>query len=202
MASLACNIVLLASNDIAQKAITASERLQAHDALFTLDERGPFPHVSLYMTQLKNTDVEEVIRLLTTIATTAPSFSLIADTYFQKEGYIDANYVRTAELDALQMTVIDAINPIRDGMRDKDKARLPLTEGLARKNLEQYGYRGVGELFRPHMTLTRFVSSAKINTSTLPPVSDFSGQFPKLGLFEMGANGTCIRKIVEFDFRT
>ncbi len=202
MASLACNVVLLASNDVAQKAITASEQLRAHDTLFTLDKHGPFPHVSLYMTQLKNMDIEEVIRLLTTIAATAPSFNLIADTYFQKEGYIDANYVQTTELDALQMMVINAINPIRDGMRDKDKARLPLAEGLARKNLEQYGYRGVGELFRPHMTLTRFVSSAEIDTSTLPPVGDFSGQFSKLGLFEMGANGTCVRKIVEFDFRS
>jgi hypothetical protein len=150
------------------------------------------------MTQLKNADVEEAIRLLTTIATTTAPLSLIADTYSQEEGYIDANYVRTPELDTLQMTVIDAINPIRDGMRDKDKARLPLLKGVARENLERYGYRGVSELFRPHITLTRFVSGGKIDASGLPLARDFSGFFSKLGLFEMGDNGTCIRKIIEF----
>jgi hypothetical protein len=151
------------------------------------------------MTQLKNADVEEAVRLLTTIATTTAPLSLIADTYFQEEGYIDANYVRTPELDTFQMTVIDAISPIRDGMRDKDKARLPLIQGVARENLERYGYRGVGELFRPHITLARFVSGDKIDPSDLPPAHNFSGFFSKLGLFEMGDNGTCIRKIAEFD---
>jgi len=117
-------------------------------------------------------------------------------------GYIDAGYDRIASLDDLQMTVLDAINPIRDGMREKDKPRLEIAIGKKREYFELYGYPNVRELFRPHLTLTRFLSERPIDASDLPSSEDFSGTFPKLGLFEMGDNGTCVRKIAEFDFKT
>lgn len=99
------------------------------------------------------------------------------------------------------MTVVNAINPIRDGMRVKDIARLPETTGIVRENLEKYGYRGVGELFRPHMTLARFAESKEIDVSVLPDIDELSGQFVKLGLFEMGDNGACVRTLAEFNLR-
>lgn len=197
--SLACDIVLLPSADLAQKAIAASKQLEPSGTLFTLSNQGPFPHISLYMTQLKSTDIEDASRRLAAVAASMQAFDLIAESYFQEAGYIDPSYAKTPALENLQMQVIDAINPIRDGMREKDKARLLTAEGVARSNLEQYGYRGVGELFRPHMTLTRFASDDPIDVSILPPVGLFSGQFASLALCEMGNNGTCVRKIVTFN---
>jgi hypothetical protein len=199
-ASIPCDIVLLPSDDLAQKAVKASQQLQSFGALFQLNtETGPFPHTSLYMTQLKAEDLDKAKELLAAIAARTPIFFLKANDYFQEEGYIDPNYERTDDLANLQMAVVNAINPIRDGMREKDKARLSQTTGLVRENLEKYGYRGVGELFRPHMTLTRFTDGKKVDTSTLSDPNEFSGQFVKIGLFEMGDNGTCVRKIAEFD---
>jgi len=96
------------------------------------------------------------------------------------------------------MDVISAINPIRDGLRENDKARLMSATGELRENLEKYGYRGVGELFRPHMTFTRFANGRAIDVSSLPDSHEFSGEFLTLGLFEMGDNGTCVRKIAEY----
>jgi len=37
------------------------------------------------------------------------------------------------------------------------------------------------------------------NLAMLPSSEIFSGDFTRIGLFEMGINGTCIRKIAEFD---
>lgn len=200
MTSLPVDIVLLPSDVLAQEAVATSKNLQQYGALFELNlTTGPFPHASLYMTQLKVEDLDRAKEILMGIAAKAPVFNLVATRYVQEEGYIDPDYERTSELAALQMKVVNAINPIRDGMREKDKARLPETTGIVRENLEKYGYRGVGELFRPHITLARFAVGKEINPSALPPASEFSGQFVKLGLFEMGDNGTCVRRIAEFD---
>ncbi len=48
------------------------------------------------------------------------------------------------------------------------------------------------------MTVTRFNSNEPRSILDLPAPQEFNGAFPKLGLFEMGDNGTCIRKIAEF----
>jgi Protein of unknown function (DUF1045) len=129
----------------------------------------------------------------------APSLAANATHYYQAERYIDVEYERTEPMAQLQMQVVDAINPIRDGMRENDKRRMATVTGPARDNLEKYGYRGVGELFRPHISLTRFEREQPTVASGLGPITEFNGQFTHLGLFEMGANGTCVRKIDEFE---
>lgn len=198
MTSIPCDIVILPTDGIAKKAIDLSKQLEQHGTLFTLEDGAYFPHASLYMTQLRVVDLDKVSSILTDIAASTPQLDLVATRYDHAEGYIDAEYARTEVLDSLQMTVVEAINPIRDGMREKDKARTLTTTGKARENLEKYGYLSIGELFRPHVTLTRFADGQPIDADMLPEPNKFSGRFVKLGLFEMGNNGTCIRKIAEF----
>lgn len=200
MTSLPCNIVLLPEANICKKAIFLSQDLAAkYDTLFTLQTGAFYPHVSLYMTQLKVVDMEKAKTLLGAIAATTPQVTLETSGYGQAEGYIDIEYDRSKAIADLQMLVVDAINPIRDGMREKDKARMLEATGKVRENLEQYGYRGVGKSFRPHLTLTRFADGRSIETSELPPPTEFSGNFTALGLFEMGDNGTCARLIADFE---
>jgi hypothetical protein len=197
--SISCDIVIMPTGELAKKAVILSEELRRFDTLFTLNRTtGPFPHASLYMTQLKEADLASVKAILSDIAASTQPFDLAATRYGQTDGYIDADYTRTAVLDRLQMAVVETINPIRDGMREKDTARMREATGKVRENLEQYGYRGVGELFRPHMTLTRFADEKIIDTDSLPEPNEFSGRFVSLGLFEMGDNGTCARKIADF----
>lgn len=200
--SIPVDIVLLPSPELAQKAVQASQALKPHQPLFTLSSAGPFPHVSLYMTQLKVADIDTANAIVAEIAARTHAFDLSAVRYVQQAGFLDPDYGRTGRLAALQMTVVDAINPIRDGVRAKEQARLATATGAARANIEQYGYRSVGELFRPHMTLTRFADSRAIDTNALPSPQHFSGQFTSLGLFEMGDNGTCARQIATFKLQS
>lgn len=198
--AIPCNIVLLPSLELAQRAIAFSEQLAEYGTVSTLHANGPVPHASLYMTQLKVADMERIKEILADIAARTPVFDLAANGYWLEARYFDADYKRTGELADLQMEIIDAINPIRDGMREKDKARLSTTEGLVRENLEKYGYRGVGEMFRPHMTLTRFTDEElALDAIEKPDAHSFDGVFDRIGLFEMGDNGTCVRRIAEFN---
>lgn len=198
MDSIPCDIVLLPSDELAEKLIQVSGTLGTQSPLFTLDGVSFYPHASLYMTQLKRDDLDKVKELLSGIASNVATLNLTASKYDQAMGFFDAEYERTKQLDELQKVVIDAINPIRDGMREKDKARMLEATGLARENFEKYGYAPVGELFRPHATITRFANEGTTDTSLLPNPAYLSGQFTHLGLFEMGDNGTCIKEIARY----
>lgn len=200
MSSIPCNIVALPSDDLAQRATQLSIDLSQHGVHFTLKDGSFYPHASLYMTQLKIADLGKVEALLADIADKTPKLDLSAMNYSQTMGYVDAEYARTAALDNLQAAVLEAINPIRDGMHEKDKPRMEAATGKKREYFKLYGYPNVGELFRPHLTLTRFTNEEPIDAGDLPEIRNFSGTSLKLGLFEMGDNGTCVRKIAECNF--
>lgn len=193
-----CNVVLLPKPELSQKAIDLSAQLQTHGSFFTLKDGAFFPHISLYMLQLKIADYGKVKELVGNISRSYKPFHLTAYKYDQNKGFIDAEYEKTTELIQLQEQIIDALNPIRDGMREKDIQRMQEASGIKRKYFEEYGYPNVGELFRPHLTITRFTDEELKNTARLPSPNVFSGVYDKVGFFESGENGTCIRLIADF----
>lgn len=199
MNSIPCNIAILPEPSLAEKDIALSQQLESFGTRFTLKDGAYYPHASLYMVQIKLSDIDNVKAALASIAASTSPLQLTSQKYMQAEGYIDAEFVRTDAIAALQMSVVDATNPLRDGMRDRVRSYMPSTTGAVRENLEKYGYRSVGELFRPHTTFTRFTDDKVVNIAGLPDPNELGGTFAKLGLFELGDNGTCARKISEWD---
>lgn len=191
------------SSELATKTIEASKLTKQYESFFTLEDGKFYPHMSLYMFQLNEGDISRVEEVLANIAKDTATVSARATTYRLGEGfgvgYVDPEYEITDELSSLQHRVKEAVNPIRAGMRESDVKKMQDAEGLKLVNLQKYGYPAVGDLFRPHITLTRLKEHNPKVLELLPQdVSTFSGVFDRLGLFEMGENGTCIRKIVEF----
>lgn len=199
MDSISCDIVILPSPSLAAAAITASQTLRQFDSLFVLKDGECFPHISLYMLQLQTVDLLKAEASLSAIAQACPVMYLHALRYASATGFVDAEYEKSPELIRLQDTVIRALNPIRDGMRKKDIERMRTAHGVALENFQTYGYKYVGELFRPHLTLSRFKNDNPRALEVLGQLSDFGGACLQLGIFEMGDNGTCVRKIKTFD---
>lgn len=204
MSSLPCDVVLLPSAELASKAVETSNALsKQYDSFFTLEDGKFYPHMSLYMFQLDENDIAKVEDILAEIAKNFSTILAKATAYRLGEGfgvgYVDPEYEVTDELSSLQQKVIEKINPIRSGMRESDIKKMQDAEGLKLGNLQKYGYPAVGELFRPHITLTRLKEHKPEVLSSLPDINSFNGLFDRVGLFEMGENGTCIRKIAEFN---
>lgn len=199
MNSIPCNIVITPEPALAEKAIALSRKIEGFGTRYTLKDGVFYPHISLYMVQFKLEDIDNIKTVLADIAVNVSPLQLTSREYKQAEAYIDAEYIRTDALATLQMAVVEATNPLRDNLRKRVKAYMLSTTGAVRENIEKYGYRNVGELFRPHVTFTRFTDDIVINIAGLPKPSELNGAFIKLGLFEMGDNGTCVRKIAEWD---
>lgn len=200
MSSIPCNIVILPSDDLADKAIASSQQLHDLGSLFTLEYGKFYPHASIFMLQLKIDDLPKAETLLAEIATKTNDLDLIAANYYQSMNFIGVEYQKPDQINNLQQAVISALNPIRDGVREKVKPRMLEATGLALDNYQKYGWDTVGELYWPHLTITRFAEPQPSAEAMLSDVSSFSGQYTRLGLFEMGDNGTCIRKIAEYEF--
>lgn len=198
MKSIPCDIVLLPEASLNDIAISASQRLSDFDGLLTLNNTNCYAHTSLYMLQLDGDILPEVNEILARIARSFAPIHLEAYRFDSGRGYIDAEYRRNKQIDELQEQILEALNPLRAGMREKDKAYMEYATGDVLKNLQKYGYENVGEQFRPHLTLTRLKEDNESAVDTLGAVENFSGQFPQIGIFEMGDHGTSIRKIATF----
>lgn len=201
--TIPCDIVLLPNEKQAELAIQASQTLSPQGSLFILDNQSFYAHASLYMFQMSLDDQDACITILQQVATQTKVQQLEQNEYFYLDsgfgkGYVDVAFARNSEVDSLQNQVVNVFNGLRAGMRESDKAKMTDATDLKLENLKRYGYPAIGELFRPHITLTKFPAEIEPDLSVLPPPTIFTGVFDRIGLFEMGQNGTCIRKIAEF----
>lgn len=205
--TIPCDIVLLPNEEQSKLAIEASQLLSRQGSLFTLDNQNFYAHVSLYMFQMGIDTQDACIAALRQIAEQNDVQQLEQDGYFYQDsgfgkGYVDVAYARNGEADSLQESVVNVFNNLRADMRESDKQKMTDATGLKLENLQKYGYPAIGELFRPHVTLTKFPAEIEPDLTVLPPSAIFSGEFTRVGLFEMGPNGTCIKKIAEFNLRS
>ena len=201
--TIPCDMVLLPAESQADQAMDASGRLSSQGSLFSLDNKNFYAHTSLYMFQMDTEKQNEILSFLERLTCLKPIQILLQEGYFYEDkgfgkGYIDISFERNADVDTLQMKVVDVVNQLRSGMREKDIRKMQDATGLKLENLQKYGYPAVGELFRPHITLTKFPADIEPDLSVLPDPSQFTGVFDRIGLFEMGDNGTCIREIATF----
>lgn len=201
--TIPCDIVLLPAPAFSAFALEASQTLALQGSMFTLDNQNFYAHASLYMFQMRVSDQGTCITALKEIASQTPEQHLPQNGYHYLDsgfgiGYTDIDYERNSAVEMLQMSVIETLNPLRAGMRESDKEKMKDATGLKLENLQKYGFPSVGEMFRPHLTLTRFPAEIKPDFDKLSQLSDGYGAFNRIGLFEMGENGTCIRKIAEF----
>lgn len=194
--NILCDIVVLPNPALKDAAIDKSTELSVQGSYFKLGSEVCVPHVSLYMLQLAVPDLSRAESILSKIASTTAPLKLDAKRSYHSNGYVDVEYQHFDKLDSLQMDVVSSLSPLRNGMYVDEIERMKTAEGLKLKNLQQYGYQNIGELFRLHMTFTRLKSEIDFSLDNL---TKFSGMFTKLGIFELGENGTCARAIETFD---
>ena len=136
--SIDCDVVLLPDEELAARAIEASRKLAPLGTLFTLREGEFYPHVSVYMLQLKDSDLPRAKKIIAGVADQTDKFMLQAIKYYQTHNFFDCEYQKTEALSKLQNSVIGLLNPVRDGMRDKDKERMAEATGVALENFKRY----------------------------------------------------------------
>lgn len=195
MNSKAYDVVLIPNSHIEKVAIDLSRALKEKGVYFALDGKKYFPHLSLYMLQIADEQMAEAFRAVSVVVGDLKPILVNSSHYHYENDYLDVEYHKTEDMIVAQMNVINALNMVRDGLREKDKARLATSTGKELANLLTYGYRAIGEAFHPHLTFTRFTAPQEYILLDLPQKTIFDGIYDRLGIFEMGENGTCVREV-------
>ena len=196
-----CDVVLIPEKRIAEQAVAASRQLSRLGSSFVLEDGKVFPHVSLYILRFKPADLPNVEASLRRIAHSAKAVPAQATDYTFSHKYAVVDYRMTPAMVELQNAAVAALNPLRDGMPLSEQENMrEATDPHVIANFETYGYKYVGNFFRPHVTLTRFENEHQLEDYALPPVTNFDGEFVGIGLFQLGPHSTCVRKIAEFPF--
>jgi 2'-5' RNA ligase len=199
-ASEAFDVAIYPDVRIRRQAIAASRSLAKLGSLYTLDERGPFPHISLYLTQFPIANLVKIESLLRNFAKSATPFTVRAAGYQQSEkAYVAVAYDKSHDIQKLHMGTLQLLNPLREGLiRDKDRERLKLWSDARRESVEKYGYHSAGSEYKPHISLAKMAQPEKLHLAELEDF-DFTFEVNKIGLFRAGNYGTCIEAVALFD---
>ncbi|WP_431899918.1 DUF1045 domain-containing protein [Nonomuraea sp. bgisy101] len=205
------DVVLLPASEVNARSIHLSQQLaDLYGTEFVLRDKGVYPHLSLYMANFTASQRDEAINRLHAISVRTPEFVLEASHFAGNEhGMFELFYDKTDAITRLQEDVVAAMNPLRTGPRQRDPVGRALADllltasSVARANLDRYGYDEVGELFRPHITVTRFQHrDQRPGPALLPPAKVFTAAYRTLALCVMGEHGTCTDIVAEFDLAT
>lgn len=201
------DVVLLPPADVAARSVLLSRACaEPAPVEFTLAEDQVYPHLSLFMATFTPERCAAAVRRLDDISRSTAVIELQADHFAGNEhGMFELFYDKSQAVTTLQEVILAELAPLRAGWRRRDPVGRLLADyrntapALARGNLERYGYDEVGELFRPHITLTRFQRrDQRLDPALLPPAASFTAAFDTLALCVMGEHGTCTDIVASF----
>jgi len=197
--TLLLNVAIIPSAQVTTAAIELSRAASMLGGLFELDERSHRPHLTIYMARFARSQVDTIHSILTSfIPSTETQLLRHAGYHLTPLGYYEISYERTPQLIALHQNMTRELYGLRFSPGN------PVVEdyfgeytGATKFNAERWGYDLVGELYRPHITLTRFAAGMRTGQSTSLPrwPIDLSFPFEAVGLFRadrMGSVGEVI----------
>ncbi|MDP9844854.1 hypothetical protein J2853_004065 [Streptosporangium lutulentum] len=200
--------VLLPGADVNARSVRMSEWCtELAPTEFVLRADGLYPHISLYMANFASAQLGAVLEELGQVSERTSEIPLEADRFAgNDQGMFELFYRKTEAITRLQEEIIAGLDPLRVGLRERDPVGRVLADHrlvappVARANLDRHGYDEIGELFRPHITVTRFQRrDQRVPPDLLPPAESFDEVYRTLALCVMGEHGTCTEVVETFE---
>ena len=166
---------------------------------------GLSPHMTVYQLSLPLTKIGEAVEELKCIATQSRALTLQGNTFAANasEGSIELKYTGSPELSALQMAVVEKLNPLRCGLYlERSPAGLSVADAVleaADDNgpLSKYGFGEYGDTFNPHVTIS-WLRPGCTPFAAQPDPLHYSGVFDSLNMYAMGPQGACPQLLASF----
>ena len=197
------NVCVIPSVEAGNKCVQLSQLLKSDGTMFVLDGKSKFAHMTVFMFRVKDSKIESVIEAVDKILENQKSFlcNQASPGFFMTKGrYYEVSYQKTPEFVALHENLVKALSPIRinPGNPFEEGYFTPYTEEQ-QKNAKETGYDLALNLFRPHVTLTRYFEGKVPETEPDLPVANLSFQLGKVCVFKADDNGAVYEKLAEFE---
>jgi hypothetical protein len=189
------NVAILPPDPASAEAASLSDQLHRRGGLFRIDGLRRFAHLTVYMARFATSDVGPVLEKTATLLAAQRPFPVRHTGYHLTAGdYYEVSYERSAALMSLHETVVDGLR----GLRFSPGA--PVVEEYfgpyspeQRRNAETTGYDLAHDLYRPHVTITRFAGRPEIALPTA--ATDLSFPATTIGLFTADPLGAVTKNL-------
>lgn len=193
------NICVFPDERASAQYVALSQSLKSDDTMFVLGD-GLFPHMTVYMARFANDDIERVATATEEALQQASVFKCIHTGYFMTEGrYLESSYRKSADFLNLHELLITSNASLRINPGS------PFNEGYfapynaeQQQNAKDTGYDLARNLYRPHVTLTRYKEHGVPEVFPALPAADLSFNLGKICVYKADDNGAVYELVREF----
>lgn len=197
------NVVVLPSEAVSDTARRLSEGLaKQFPTEFTLNSTTFRPHITLYQGYFPNGNIDALTASLQEIAEDCKKFVLGMGEFYVSPGrFVWWNTEKSSYIYGLHETILNAANPLREGLiAPATQQQLEELGERERENVIKTGLIYSGELYVPHVTLTRLTKASDMIPAhqALGEREEGSFTIDKIVLAKMGDHGTISDTLSEF----
>lgn len=197
--SVIINVCIIPDELVSSSCVSLSQPLSSDDTMFVLGE-GKFAHMTVYMARFAKSDVENVISATINALKSIEPFNCKHSGYFLTAGrYLEVSYEKSDQFMELHEALINNIAGIRinPGAPYEEGYFTPYNSDQ-RRNAEETGYDLARELYRPHITLTRYKEGCAPESLPSLPETDLSFKLSTICVYLADDNGAVYERLAEF----
>lgn len=157
----ALNIVILPSDEVAAKSIQMSEALTSRfSSEFTLNNSTFRPHITIYQGYFPNKNLDLLRATIQKLSSQSQKFPVVMSDFWISPGrFVWWDAKKSLEIMDFHQKVMNAVNPLREGLvAPPALSQLEELGERERQNVLKTGAIYHGDLYVPHITLTRLKS--------------------------------------------
>lgn len=198
--SVIINVCVIPDASVGNRCVELSQALKSDGTMFVLDGKSKFAHMTAFMARFANSEIPNVLEATKQALGSIEDFLCEHTGYFMTAGrYLEASYRKSEAFMALHEALIANLKDLRINPEN------PLEEGYftpytaeQRKNAKETGYDLAHDLYRPHITLTRYKKDEVPETFPALAPAKLSFQLSKVCVYKADDNGAIYEKLGEF----
>ena len=198
--SVIINVCVIPPEGVGRQCVELSQSLKSDNTMFVLDGKSKFAHMTVFMARFSNGKISTVLSAAEKALKNANSLLCEHAGYFMTAGrYLEVSYRKSEEFMGLHELLIDSLknyrinpdNPFEEGYFT------PYTQEQ-QKNAKETGYDLAHNLYRPHITLTRYKEREVPKVFPAFAPVELSFQLNKVCVYKADDNGAVYEKLGEF----
>ncbi len=112
------------------------------------------PHITIYQAEFPKKNEKEVLQVIKSLASTSEAVSFVPIGIKIKGRYVSLGLEDGGEAERFHKKLIEKLNPLREGnIKDSYKISTQNLTKEEQKNIDEWGYPYVMNLYRPHLTV-------------------------------------------------
>lgn len=200
----AYNVIILPDAAASTLATHVSESIAKTVPTKFILGKSNIPHITLYQAQYPDSHTDAIEDQLAHVSS-RDAFTVSLDTVSTYENFIFWDVAHTDKLLELHTQILHALNPLREGSLLPSVASIASstkTPENVKSNIAWYGSVFVGDLYRPHVTLSRLQNSADLPQAlTAFQPKQLSFEVSEIHLANIGEDGTVNQLYASFPFK-